>query len=148
MSDPYGGQYSTAGNPWVAANGATFNANASPNDQSYYPATFGADAAKVWAEDINRSLLSSGQALQTAQGVVSMDAVKAQLQSNGYVGPTDVQSIASAFGMLHTAKPASLPAPGSTPTGPLGSSLGSIPTPVWVGGGLLLLLVVGGRVRL
>ncbi len=143
--DPYGGRYATAGNPYIAADGSNLGST-SANEQAYYVGLYGStDAGLVWAEDRNQTLLNSGQALLTSDGVISMNAAMAVLQQSGYTGPTDPASVASHYKMLKTPPP---PTPVTQPGGgiSLGSSaIGGIPAPVLVGGGVLLLLMLGGR---
>ena len=145
--DPFGGQYLTAGNPYVAADGAQF-ASLDGNTQSNYVQQFGSTAApQIWAESHNLELLQRGQAIRANDGVISVDLVRQLLQQHGYVGPSDLPALAQQYNLLKTPPPAT-PTPLAPSANPL-AGLRSLPTPVLIGGGVVLLLVLGGgRIRL
>lgn len=144
------GAYATAGNPYVTADGLSFQNDAPPATYQMFMANNGNDvtrASQAWAETNNQYMIAEGRAILTANGVLSMDTILTQLQQHGYMGSTDPASVVQAFNLLHTAAPA-IPTP-TVQGGGGGSSLGGLSaltqgnTPLLIGGAVLLFLVLG-----
>jgi hypothetical protein len=109
--DPYGGQYLTAGDPFITVNGDSLEMHRTtdPQGTSRYYDTYGTLGPQVWAEDQNRILLASGAALQTSAGLISMNTALAAIQAKGYRGPTDAASVAQAYALLVATPPTNTP---------------------------------------
>jgi hypothetical protein len=146
MSDPFARAYATAGNPYIAADGMALN-NTDGATVSSYRTNYGEDAAIVFAEVRNQDLLAGGQAVRTNDGVMGLELLRQIVQQHGYVGPNDLSSWAQFYNALKTPPPAT-PTPSGSATISVRTGLGGLPTPVLIGGGVLLLLLLGGRGRL
>jgi hypothetical protein len=157
VADPYNRRYVTAGDPYVAANGDSLGKRPYETQQMLVNQFGSDDAPIVFAEQINQSLLSLGQAVLTPQGVMMADNARFAVQKAGYNGPQDLPSIAQAYHLLATPPPPP-PSPSSTPLQAsatlgglsLSGGVGGIPRPVLLVGGALLVyeLFFRGRRRL
>lgn len=145
------GTASYYGDPYAAADGSTLLGQGQTTiDQ--FNAAYGASARAQWVTDRNMALLQTGQAIQTPYGIELLSNVIAQLQQHGYTGPLDANTVATAYAMLQSASPG--PASGTTAAGStaaaathpavsgLGGVLSSIPQPLLIGGGALLVFMM------
>jgi len=127
---------------YVAADGTSLYMQ-SESEQQTYVARYGANAYAQWAIDRNLSLLESGTAIDTPDGIQLLTNVVAVLQQHGYTGPLDANSIAQAYKMLRTPPPAPAAAVGASARV---SGLPNIPQPLlFAAGAVLLLMLLRGR---
>lgn len=144
---PYGPTYyGTAGD--VAADGTHLSMMDAATIASMGQ-QFGDNASFIWAQQRNQQLIATGQAIATPDGPQMITQVVSLLQQHGYTGPLDANSVAAAYKMLRTPPPApATQAVGGQPSANVSGALKSIPQPVLIGGGALLvffLLFRGGR---
>jgi hypothetical protein len=88
--------------PYIAADGSTF-ASLTPDQQASYIGRAGGDVLKAsaqWVSDYNNNLLRLGLAVQTPQGVTTVESMRRSIAAAGQRVPSDVQSTVQLYNQI------------------------------------------------